>query len=174
MVQQPFDFRDSWENAITYTQFLEEAEENIGLWEGVFRTTSIPDWALEKVRAYQGELLLLVIAEDWCGDASNVVPVLAKLGDVAPSIEVRIVDRDDNLELMDRYLTNGTRSIPIAILLDQEFNEIGHWGPRPSELQQWVMDNKDQIPKEERYPLVRRWYAKDKGESTLRELLELL
>ena len=59
-------------------------------------------------------------------------------------------------------------------MLDADFNELGHWGPRPSELQQWVMENKDSIPKEERYPLVRRWYAEDKGESTLREVLELL
>ena len=144
------------------------------MWEGVYRTTPIPQWAVEKVGERDDGLRLLVIAEDWCGDASNTVPVLGKLGDEAEGIDVRIISRDDNPEVMDRYLTDGARSIPIAILLDSDFKEIGYWGPRPKELQQWVMDNKDLIPKEERYPQVRRWYAKDKGASTLRELLELI
>ncbi len=174
MEMGPLDFRSFWAGADTFAQFSRDASENRGLWEGVYRTTPIPGWAVEKVGESGGSLRLLVIAEDWCGDAANTVPVLGKLGDEAEGIDVRIIRRDDNPEVMDRYLTNGARSIPIAILLDPEFNEIGYWGPRPKELQQWVMDNKDRIPKEERYPQVRRWYAKDKGESTLRELLELL
>ena len=174
MAADSIDFRKVWEGAKTFAQFCEEATENKGLWEGVYRTTTIPNWAIEKVGERDGGLLLLVIAEDWCGDASTTVPVLGKLGDEAEGIDVRLIGRDDNPEVMDRYLTNGARSIPIAILFDSEFNELGFWGPRPKELQQWVMDNKDRIPKEERYPRVRRWYAKDKGESTLRELLGLL
>jgi len=174
MDMEPLDFRQIWNGADTFAQFAEDATENQGLWSGVYRTTPIPDWAVEKIAGRGDGLRLLVVAEDWCGDASNIVPVFGKLGDEAEGIEVRIISRDDNLEVMDRYLTNGARSIPIAILLDSEFNEIGYWGPRPKELQQWVMDNKDRIPKEERFPLVRRWYAKDKGASTLRELLELL
>ena len=174
MATEPLDFREVWKGATTFALFSQEATANKGLWEGVYRTTPIPQWAIEKVGERGGGLRLLVIAEDWCGDASNTVPVLGKLGDEAEGIDVRIISRDDNPEVMDRYLTNGARSIPIAILLDAEFDEMGHWGPRPKELQQWVLDNKDRIPKEERYPQVRRWYAKDKGQATLREVLELL
>ena len=168
------DFRTLWSNAKTYEQFLQEVEKNVGLWEGVYRKASIPEWAADGLGQAGTELRLLILAEDWCGDAANTVPVLAKLGAEVENVDVRIIKRDENPEVMDQYLTNGARSIPIAILLDSEWNELGHWGPRPRELQQWVMDNKDMIPKEERYPHVRRWYAKDKGESTLRELLELL
>jgi hypothetical protein len=73
---------------------------------------------------------------------------------------------------MDQYLTNGSRSIPIVIVLDESFEEIGHWGPRPTELQTWVMANRATMPKTELYPLVRKWYARDRGETTLREVLE--
>jgi hypothetical protein len=116
---------------------------------------------------------LLVIAEDWCGDASNTVPILARLGDEADCLEMRIIKRDEHPQVMDRYLTNGSRSIPIVIALDQDFHELGHWGPRPSELQAWVMANKDRMPKTELYPETRRWYARDRGETTLREVLAL-
>jgi hypothetical protein len=82
-----------------------------------------------------------------------------------------VLRRDEHPEVMDRYLTNGSRSIPVVIALDEEFAEVGHWGPRPTELQSWVMTNRTIIPKSELYPQVRRWYARDHGESTLREVL---
>ncbi len=169
-----FVFGDKWNAALTFERFVEDAEQNVGLWEGVYRTVSIPGWAREELHELGTDLRILILAEDWCGDAANSVPVLAKLGAAAENVDVRILKRDENPDVMDRYLTNGTRSIPIAILLDSQFNELGHWGPRPNELQRWVMENKDTLSKEERYPLVRRWYAKDKGESTLREMLDIL
>ena len=167
------DLRAVWDGAIPYSRFVEEAEKNVNLWEGVYRTSKIPDWAKEGACERGQNLRLLVLAEDWCGDASNTVPILARLGDEAKCLEMRVIKRDENPEVMDRYLTNGTRSIPIVIAVDPDFHERGHWGPRPRELQQWVMDNKDSMPKTELYPKVRRWYAKDRGETTLREVLEL-
>ena len=73
---------------------------------------------------------------------------------------------------MNQFLTNGSRSIPIVIALNENFEQVGHWGPRPSQLQAWVMANKGVMPKSELYPQVRKWYARDRGETTLREVLE--
>jgi hypothetical protein len=58
-----------------------------------------------------------------------------------------------------------------VIALDEEFRELGHWGPRPRVLQAWVMANRVIVPKAELYPQVRQWYARDRGETTLREVL---
>ena len=84
---------------------------------------------------------------------------------------LRVLRRDEHPELMDRYLTNGSRSIPIVIVLDENLCELGHWGPRPAELQAWVLENRPRVPKAELYPQVRKWYARDRGETTLREIL---
>jgi hypothetical protein len=89
-----------------------------------------------------------------------------------PGLELRLILRDQHPAVMDRYLTNGSRSIPIVIVLDDEYNELGHWGPRPRQLQAWVMENRSSMPKEQLYPQVRQWYARDRGETTLREVLE--
>ena len=99
------------------------------------------------------------------------MPVVARLADAVPELELRVLRRDEHPEVMDRYLTNGSRSIPVVIALTEDFAELGHWGPRPSELQSWVLANRQTIPKSELYPQVRRWYARDRGESTLREVL---
>ena len=166
------DFPTLWGQALPYVDFLAASDlKHRGLWEGLHRLARIPDWAIAAVPADAG-LRLLVLAEDWCGDASNTVPVLARLADLAPGIELRILKRDEHPDLMDRYLTNGSRSIPIVIALDRDFRELGHWGPRPGELQGWVLAERARgTPKEEIYPAVRKWYARDHGETTLREVL---
>jgi hypothetical protein len=171
-VTPPLDFRRLWEEATPWQRYLQPEMQRFSLWDGVDRHVRIPEWARDRAAALPARRYL-VIAEDWCGDAANTVPVVARLVGLVPGTELRVLPRDDYPEAMDRYLTNGTRSIPIVIGLDPAFVETGHWGPRPSELQTWVLEN-GAMPKEERYAEVRRWYARDKGETTLREVLEAL
>jgi hypothetical protein len=83
-----------------------------------------------------------------------------------------VLPRDSFPEVMDAYLTNGTRSIPIAIGLDAEFRELGHWGPRPAPLQEWMLANRPMMPSPQRYAYARRWYAQDRGITTLAEVLK--
>lgn len=166
------DFRKLWDQALTFENFVDSCKvEHRGLWKGVYGLARIPEWASAAVPAGTVRKLL-VIVEDWCGDASNTVPIIAKLANSVPGIELRIILRDQNPAVMDRYLTKGARSIPIVIALDESYQEIGHWGPRPTELQAWVMANRGTMPKSELYPRVRKWYARDRGETTLREVLE--
>jgi hypothetical protein len=164
------DFRELWDRALTYQAFLAASTKHKGLWEGIYSIARLPEWAGSALPPGV-ERKLLVLAEDWCGDASSTIPILAKLADRLPGLELRILRRDEHPEVMDRYLTNGSRSIPIVIALDEEFRELGHWGPRPGELQAWVMANRAAIPKAELYPQVRQWYARDRGETTVREVL---
>ncbi len=169
------DLRAVWDHdAIPYEEFLQSAEKNESLWRGVYKTAQIPEWAHQLACERGPGVRLLAIVEDWCGDASSTIPILARLGDEADCLEMRVIRRDEHPEVMDRYLTNGSRSIPIVIALDQDFGELGHWGPRPAEIQEWVLDNKEKLSSKEGYPTVRRWYAKDRGVTTLKEVLGLL
>jgi hypothetical protein len=163
------DFPALWRKAISYHDFLEVSGGHRGLWESLYRLARIPEWALAADQERSRNLL--VLAEDWCGDASNTVPILARWADESVNGDLRILRRDEYPEVMDRYLTSGARSIPVVIVLDSRWDELGHWGPRPTELQQWVMANRGVVPKTELYPQVRKWYARDKGETTLREVL---
>lgn len=165
------DFKQLWEDALSYEKFVEESHENCAMWTGKYRTARIPEWAYQKACEYGPRISFLAIAEDWCGDASNTVPVLARMGHEAECMEMKILRRDEHPEVMSEYLTNGSKSIPIIIALDADFVERGHWGPRPQEIQAWVMENKDSMPDDQRYKHVRTWYARDKGETMLREVL---
>ena len=164
--------RDRFAQGLSFEEFLPTAEKNADLWAGVWQRARIPDAAVDRAEALPGQWHLLVLSEDWCGDAVNTVPVLARLAEQASNLDLRLLGRDDNPDLMDAHLTNGrSRSVPVELFLDEDFVERGWWGPRPAEIQQWVMEEGLQMDSAERYKHVRRWYARDKGRTTLDEVL---
>jgi hypothetical protein len=164
-----------WARGIPWERYLnDEVREHAKLWRGVWERTRSPAEQLDRLSGIGGSWRLLVLSEDWCGDASNTVPVLARLAEEAPQLELRILKRDENLDLMDLYLTNGSRSIPLAIVLDESGTPVGRWGPRPVELQEMVIREKRAgvRPMSEVYKDTRRWYAMDRGGTTIRELVD--
>jgi len=170
----PWPFASLWDQALSFDQFVKESTQHCELWTGVYRTARIPEWATEGVARLGRRFRLVVLAEDWCGDASSTVPVLARWAEAA-GMELRILRRDQHSAVMDAYLSNGARAIPVVIVLTDQMQEIGHWGSRPAELQAMVTAERSQGRTSRTYfPNVRRWYAKDKGESTLREVLAVM
>lgn len=91
---------------------------------------------------------ILVITEDWCGDAMINNAILRKIAEAA-NLDVRTVLRDQNLDLIDAYLTNGGRAIPIYIFLSDAGEVIGQWGPRAPELQAYVMKMRELLPEKD-------------------------
>ena len=167
---EPLDFRAIWEGAMTFDQFVAQARpEHQALWQGIYRHAAAPSWAAELLDGRQ--LHFLAISEDWCMDTSNTIPFLQRVTEAVPGVDLRLILRDANPHVMDRYLTNGSRAIPVLIVLDSEFREVGRWGPRPAHLQAWVLENRPLLPKAEVVKEERRWYARDRGETTIREVL---
>lgn len=168
-VTSAIDLATAWDGAMSFDDFVSAASaEHRPLWESIRRTHRTPEWA--RTTTLPPGTRLLALAADWCGDAVNTLPALSKWTE-AIGVELRLLDRDLWPEVMDHYLTDGARAIPIVIALDPEFKELGHWGPRPSELQAWVMAHKDTMDKAERYKEVRRWYAKDRGATAIRDIV---
>lgn len=169
------DRADKWKEAITFEEFLPTAEKNVGLWKGIYKQATIPGRILERVAGLDNKWKLLILSADWCGDASNIVPVLQRLVDDASNLELRLLDRDEHMDLMDEHLTGGVaRSIPAVIILDKDNVEHAWWGPRPSELQKWVKAEGHLLNSDERYRESRKWYARDKGNTSLDEVVSLL
>jgi hypothetical protein len=159
----------------TFAEFMARPIRNHELWVALAHRVQIPLEISARVEALHGHWHLLVLSEDWCGDAVNIVPIVAKLADAVSNMDLRILARDENLDIMDAHLTNGkSRSIPIVILLDPKFHECGWWGPRPRALQKWVVEQGMSLPKEERYREIRTFYARDRGLTTMREIVEML
>lgn len=129
---------------------------------------------------YGRKMVWVAITEAWCGDAAQNLPYIAKLANIAANVELKLVYRDEHPAFMDRYLTNGGRSIPKVIAFDVATGEeLFVWGPRPHIVQQMVMEYKS-LPETEKLPFekfsesIHGWYAKNKNEALKTELLHIL
>lgn len=130
--------------------------------------------ALDKL---QQNYAWVVLTEGWCGDAAQIVPVLEKLAQASRGhLTSYYLLRDEHPDLMDRYLTNGGRSIPKLIILHADtLTEVAQWGPRPSPAQDLFLEMKAQgIGFEEFAEKLHGWYAKDRTQHTQQELLALV
>ncbi|RSK41823.1 thioredoxin family protein [Mangrovimonas spongiae] len=138
---------------------------------------SLTESQKETVKAFNNQIIWLVLTESWCGDAAHVMPVINKVAELNDNINLRVVLRDENLELMDLFLTNGGRSIPKLIMLDAKSHDvIGTFGPRPSAATQMVNDYKEThgVLTAEFKEDLQLWYNKDKGQTIVKDLINLL
>ena len=163
---------ERFEKAQTFQQFLEETRDGKHPWQEFYRRARVPEELLERARGIRDDWHFLVLCEEWCGDGANSLPYLARMLDAGPNLHLRVLSRDENPDLMDAHLTGESRSIPVVMILDKEFREVGRWGPRPEPLQEIFLKEIKDLPNEARYPRLRAWYARDRGRTTLLEILD--
>ncbi len=167
--------KERYESGLTFDTFLATARQNKDLWATMYKIVRVPQSFVDRVHALPGRRHLLVLNEDWCGDAVNTLPAVAKLASLAPDrVDLRVLGRDANPDIMEAHLTGTSRSIPVVILLDEGYVERGWWGPRPRELQAWAIGPGKGLDKAERYREIRRWYARDRALSTLDEVVAMM
>lgn len=158
-------------------EIIEYTRMNVQRMNRLDKQVTLKDSLKEKLEALDEEWIWLVLTEGWCGDAAQNIPAINKMAEVNPNIDLKLILRDENPEIMDEYLTDGSRSIPKLVCLDAEtLQEIGTWGPRPSSLQKKAMQWKDdpEISKEEWAEKLHKWYADNKTQEQQEEFEELI
>ena len=158
---------------LTHYSFLNE-----GRMKRLDKTLSLSKENTNKLKTLQKEYIWLVISEGWCGDAAQILPVFHKMELASDKkIDLKIVLRDQNEALMNLFLIQKAKSIPILIILDKQTGLVAdHWGPRPKGAKKMIEVYKknfgiiDEVAKTE----LQRWYFKDKGISTQNEIVEII
>jgi hypothetical protein len=154
---------------------IEYAKLNIQRMERIYKTVVINGELVKKVKAITEKQTWICITEGWCGDAAQSIPLFERLAELNDNISFKIVLRDENLDLMDRNLTNGGRAIPIVIATQND-QELWKWGPRPKSLQAIVDEFKQNptVSYEELKTQLHTWYAKNKTVDQQNELITLI
>lgn len=141
------------------------------------KTIKLNDNTKNNVSKINKDIIFLVLMESWCGDGAQTLPIINKIADLSSKIDFKVVLRDENEDLMNKFLTNGGKSIPKLLILEKEnLNVLQSWGPRPSIATKMVNDYKrehgalDTVFKKD----LQVWYNKDKGVSTQKDLVEIL
>ena len=155
---------------------IEFTKLNFSRMKRVLKTTPISEDVTSTVNCLNDKIYWIVLVESWCGDAAQNLPVFEKISEANPKINLRILLRDENQELMNQYLTNGSQSIPKLICVDEHLMGLGTWGPRPKYLQDWLYQEKAN-PTMEMSALkeeFQKWYIKDKGQTLQSEMVLLM
>jgi thioredoxin-like negative regulator of GroEL len=186
------DYSTYLQNGISYSQYKQQMAEDLALnsdakirqyininqhrMQRVEKTFDLSEGLAEQVKNLKQKIWWLILTEHWCGDAAQTLPVLNKIAELSQGrIEIKILYRDQHPELMDRFLTNGTRSIPVVIQLNENLNQTGFWGPRPIVAQQLVKQLKSAPDTAADYSnTLHLWYAKNKQQAIETEVLQLL
>jgi hypothetical protein len=127
------------------------------------------------IESIRGKQYWTIITEPWCGDAAHIMPFLHRLSELNPLIKIDYQLRDTEPFLIERYLTNGTKSIPKLIIADNNHNDLAVWGPRPAGCQALYMQLlKYHVEMEQKKIALQQWYNADKGVSLQQELIAML
>jgi len=156
---------------------VKHARLNFQRMKRVYRTTLISDELKSLLQKIDQKQLWVVLSEGWCGDAAQSLPAIAKIAEQSEKVELKILLRDENPEVMNTYLTNGGKSIPKLIALDERTkSELFTWGPRPETFQQMVIDHKNapKLSEDSFNQLLHKAYAEDKTQMLQSEFKNLI
>lgn len=157
----------------SYIEYSKLSAARLKRWEKVYKPSQE---TLDRLAAgvRPGEKWL-VFSETWCGDAAHNVPFIAKWADHI-GVELKVIFRDENVELMDEFLTNGGRSIPKLVRMTADYEVLGTWGPRPTPLMEEYANwrAKDDFDYKEWTMFAQDWYNTNKGAALEADFMELL
>ena len=192
------NIKNAFSKGLTFSQFIEKTQKhvdqtdvsqlddearfiheytslNIRRMNRVLKTHSVEETLAEKLKSISSKQHWMLITEGWCGDSAQSSPEFHKMSLLNNNIELRIVERDTFPEVMDLYLTNGKKSIPILVVFDDEWNQLYKWGARPAALQTRIdeliaVNTPTDVWMEE----IHLWYAKNRGQELYKELNSLI
>jgi len=113
--------KERFAQGMTFQQYLDQMNTNKDKFLETLGATQITPQERAVFKDRRDKLNVLVLTEDWCGDALTNFPVLAKMVEGAPNVEMRVFLRDQNPDLMDQYLNRGIfKSIPVFVFFDRD------------------------------------------------------
>jgi integrase len=157
-------------------ELLQYSELNVHRMNRVEKTTVLIEDLSAKIDLIDRPQIWLILAEGWCGDAAQTIPIFHLIEKQFPKIKIKLLLRDENVELMDHFLTDGSRSIPKVLMLDaSSLNLLAQWGPRPSEAIALINNLKAaKVDMMEIKEKLHAWYAKNKGVAVQSEIIDII
>ncbi|MDT0552731.1 thioredoxin family protein [Urechidicola vernalis] len=141
------------------------------------KTLKVSEKVRESIEKLDKKYTWLVLTESWCGDAAHVLPAINKVAELSENLDLKVLLRDENPDLMSNFLTNGAQSIPKLVMVDNESGQVvDTYGSRPKVLTDMVKEYKELHGKltPEFKEDIQVWYNKDKGQTIINELVDLV
>ncbi|MFW9927283.1 MAG: thioredoxin family protein [Candidatus Thorarchaeota archaeon] len=121
-----------WDNAVDYKTFLKSARENVELMKARYNGFQVIEHDIDLLRSIQNNIRILVISTDRCDDTAGNLPILAKMVELTPKLELRILNSDTNARYHQNFKVNGKRKTPVVLFLNTKLEELCRWVERPN------------------------------------------
>ena len=163
-----------WDNAVDYKKFLKNARENVELMKARYDGFQVIEHDLDLLRSIQNEIRILVIGADRCDDTAGNVPILAKIAECTPRIELRILDSDANARYHQQYKVNGKRKTPVVLFLSTEHEELCRWVERPNAAYKFINEGTDSSVNGRKTGLKKLYSDPEIQQQSMNEFMELV
>ncbi len=157
-------------------EMIDYTKMNINRMNRLEKTVELNNELITEVNKIDSKYYWVCMTEAWCGDAAQILPIIDKVCLLNSNIDLKILLRDENPEVINDNLTNGSKSIPKLIILDNNLNKIISWGPRPQILNDFVSEYKKRpdFSKAEMIKEIQMWYNKDNTKSLQSDIVNLI
>jgi hypothetical protein len=173
---QQIDYVSLYERGVSFAAFLDKAESRREEWKANYKNALPDSEAVVKVRGIEGRRRILAVTIASCSDSVNTMPYLAKLVEAVPDhLELRTIDPEVGRPVMEAHRTpDGRAATPTVVILDERGRFLSAWSERPSELQTWYIQEGKSLERQQFINRKAKWYADDRGRSTVKEIVALL
>jgi hypothetical protein len=172
------NYQDEFEKGMSYDDYVGHLDEHLSLHQLHYNKFLIDEDSQSIIKSLK-PYKILIITEPWCGDSLALLPIIRKISELNTQWEIKILLRDSNPDLMDHFLTHGAKGIPVFLFLNETGELKFRWGPRPQKAAKIFEDHRQQInegklEKIDVIKKIRAFYAKDRGVTTLAELIGII
>ena len=175
-VLQDIDYQAVYARGATFADFLDKARAHREEWRANYNDATVSPSLITRMRALPAKRHILVVAEDWCSDSLNTVPYIARLVDGGPErLDMRLVNREIGEAVMDAHRTpDGRTATPTLAILGDDWHLLAAWTERPTSVQAWFLEKQKTTMQKPLHDELLAWYEKDAGQTTVREIADLL
>ena len=157
--------------------YLHYTKMNLQRMRRIHKTMKINPELEAATKSLKNKYTWLVLVEAWCGDVGQNLGAIARVAELNPNIEMTMILRDENLDVMDQHLTDGGRGVPKLLVLDATENVVATWGPRPEPAQNMMREYKKMAEKPPYSVIaekIQKWYSENKTIMLQHEFLTMI
>jgi len=163
-----------WDNAANYKKFLKSARENVELMKARYEGFQVTEDNLDLLKSIQNEIRILVIGTDRCDDTAGNLPILARIAETTPKIELRILKSDAYARYHEQFKVNGKRKTPVVLFLSTEHEELCRWVERPNAAYKVINEATDSSVNGRKIGLKKLYSDPEIQQQSMNEFMELV
>jgi thioredoxin-like negative regulator of GroEL len=134
---------DKLDQGLSYGDFLERhgTEVHQQRWAQVYAQVALTPAQRQLLASFTRTMPVLCLAGAWCGDCVNQCPIFAHFAALAPTIQLRFLDRDVHADVQQALQINGGNRVPVVVFFSEDGQEVARYGERTlSKYRQLMLD----------------------------------